>query len=238
MTADETHVTDRSTVTRAMVLHIEFRSRVRGRNAGTSGGRTPASRLGEAVGAGGRHRTRDRRFPAIVALAAPHPSTLLGPGKVGRNATASSKPRTRSISWLWIAQLSPVQQRNLEKAFKRQGARPHRADLEIFGERARTREGALQVEHAHLTYQKGRLVRLVDASRAPARRLRLSRRAGRNPDRIRPPPDRGAIARIEGDSRRQAHPQAAPRQPQADAVSDRRAGRLHQCRQVDAVQPR
>ena len=55
--------------------------------------------------------------------------------------------------------LSPVQQRNLEKALGRQGHRPHRAILEIFGARARTKEGALQVELAHLNYQKSRLVR-------------------------------------------------------------------------------
>ena len=42
---------------------------------------------------------------------------------------------------------------------ERQGARPHRPDPRDFGERARTREGRLQVELAHLVYQKSRLVR-------------------------------------------------------------------------------
>src|SRR3978361_1581720 len=55
--------------------------------------------------------------------------------------------------------LSPVQQRNLEKAWGAKVLDRTGLILEIFGTRARTREGALQVEHAHLTYQKGRLVR-------------------------------------------------------------------------------
>jgi GTP-binding protein HflX len=52
-----------------------------------------------------------------------------------------------------------VQQRNLEKAWGAKVLDRTGLILEIFGRRARTREGALQVEHAHLTYQKGRLVR-------------------------------------------------------------------------------
>jgi GTP-binding protein HflX len=52
-----------------------------------------------------------------------------------------------------------VQQRNLEKVFGAKVLDRTGLILEIFGRRARTREGTLQVEHAHLTYQKGRLVR-------------------------------------------------------------------------------
>ena len=55
--------------------------------------------------------------------------------------------------------MSPVQQRNLEKAWNAKVLDRTGLILEIFGRRARTREGALQVEHAHLTYQKSRLVR-------------------------------------------------------------------------------
>ena len=57
------------------------------------------------------------------------------------------------------AQLAPGQQRNLERAFKAKVVDRTGLILEIFGERARTREGALQVELAHLEYQKSRLVR-------------------------------------------------------------------------------
>ena len=55
--------------------------------------------------------------------------------------------------------LTPVQQRNLEKALKAKVLDRTGIILEIFGRRARTKEGALQVELAHLNYQKGRLVR-------------------------------------------------------------------------------
>src|SRR5689334_6337738 len=55
--------------------------------------------------------------------------------------------------------VSPVQQRNLEKAWNTKVIDRTGLILEIFGRRARTREGALQVELAHLTYQKSRLVR-------------------------------------------------------------------------------
>ncbi len=55
--------------------------------------------------------------------------------------------------------LSPVQQRNLEKAWNAKVLDRTGLILEIFGRRARTREGTLQVELAHLTYQKSRLVR-------------------------------------------------------------------------------
>ena len=55
--------------------------------------------------------------------------------------------------------LSPVQQRNLEKAWGAKVLDRTGLILEIFGRRARTREGALQVELAHLTYQRSRLVR-------------------------------------------------------------------------------
>ncbi len=55
--------------------------------------------------------------------------------------------------------LSPLQQRNLEKALKCKVIDRTALILEIFGQRARTKEGALQVEVAHLTYQRSRLVR-------------------------------------------------------------------------------
>ncbi len=57
------------------------------------------------------------------------------------------------------AQLSPIQQRNLETALKIKVIDRTALILEIFGERAETSEGKLQVELAHLTYQRSRLVR-------------------------------------------------------------------------------
>src|SRR5260370_37730635 len=55
--------------------------------------------------------------------------------------------------------VSPLQQRSLGQAWKTKGLDRTGLNLEICGERAHTREGALQVEHAHLNYQKSRLVR-------------------------------------------------------------------------------
>ena len=85
--------------------------------------------------------------------------------------------------------LSPVQQRNLEKAW---GAKviDRTGLILIFGRRARTKEGTLQVELAHLSYQKGRLF-APGPTRAPARRLRLPRRPRRDADRGRPASDPG-----------------------------------------------
>ncbi len=129
---------------------------MRGRNAAGSGGRTPASRLSEAVGLSS---AIDLAIvdSAIVTLAAPHPATLLGPGKVAEIATVVEEDEIELV--VINAQLAPGQQRNLERAFKAKVVDRTGLILEIFGERARTREGALQVELAHLEYQKSRLVR-------------------------------------------------------------------------------
>ena len=103
-------MTDRNAATRALVLHVEFRSRVRGRNAAGSGGRTPASRLSEAVGLSS---AIDLAIvdSAIVTLAAPHPATLLGPGKVAEIATVVEEDEIELV--VINAQLAPGQQRNL-----------------------------------------------------------------------------------------------------------------------------
>ena len=85
------------------------------------------------------------------------PATLIGSGKVeeiGAEARAL-EPEVIVVN----AQLSPVQQRNLEKAWATKVLDRTALILEIFGERARTHEGRLQVELAHLSYQRSRLVR-------------------------------------------------------------------------------
>jgi GTP-binding protein HflX len=92
-----------------------------------------------------------------VTLNMPRPATLIGKGKVeeiGGLVTA------HDAGLVFVdAALSPVQQRNLEKAWKAKVVDRTGLILEIFGRRARTKEGALQVELAHLSYQKSRLVR-------------------------------------------------------------------------------
>jgi GTPase len=82
---------------------------------------------------------------------------MLGSGKVDEIASEARGLEPDVI--IVNAQLSPVQQRNLEKAWNTKVLDRTALILEIFGERAQTREGRLQVEFAHLTYQRSRLVR-------------------------------------------------------------------------------
>ena len=118
--------------------------------------RAPAARLDEAVGLA-RAIDLDVAQAGIVMLGAVRPATYLGKGKVEEFA-GLVKTHEAGIVVMDCA-LSPVQQRNLEKAWGAKVLDRTGLILEIFGRRARTREGALQVEHAHLTYQKSRLVR-------------------------------------------------------------------------------
>ncbi|MBN9557552.1 MAG: GTPase HflX [Alphaproteobacteria bacterium] len=121
-----------------------------------AGGRDAVARLAEAVGLTaaigltvvGEH---------IVPLLRPVPATLIGKGKVAEIGAeaAALEPTVIIVN----AQLSPVQQRNLERAWKSKVLDRTALILEIFGERAKTREGRLQVELAHLNYQRSRLVR-------------------------------------------------------------------------------
>ena len=94
---------------------------------------------------------------SIAPLARPVPATLIGSGKVDEIATQARDLEPEVI--VVNAQLSPVQQRNLERAWNAKVLDRTALILEIFGERAKTREGRLQVEFAHLTYQRSRLVR-------------------------------------------------------------------------------
>ena len=114
------------------------------------------SRLEEAVGLA-RAIDLDVVDAGIVSLNAITPATYIGKGKVEEIA-GLVKTNEAGLVLLDCA-LSPVQQRNLERAWNAKVVDRTGLILEIFGERARTREGTLQVEHAHLSYQKGRLVR-------------------------------------------------------------------------------
>ncbi len=118
--------------------------------------RTPAEKLDEAIGLA-RAIDLDVVQAGVVALSAARPATLLGKGKVEEIAGLL---RTLEADIVVVdGALTPVQQRNLERAWNAKVIDRTGLILEIFGKRARTREGALQVEHAHLTYQKSRLVR-------------------------------------------------------------------------------
>ncbi|MFZ0403713.1 MAG: GTPase HflX [Pseudolabrys sp.] len=118
--------------------------------------RTPEARLAEAVGLA---RAIDLTVveAGLVTLNDIRPATYIGKGKVDEIA-GLVKGLAASIV-VMDCPVSPVQQRNLEKAWNTKVIDRTGLILEIFGRRARTREGALQVELAHLTYQKSRLVR-------------------------------------------------------------------------------
>src|SRR6266702_824771 len=123
---------------------------------GEAASRSPAAKLEEAVGLA-RDIDLNVVSSGIVPLGNIRPATFVGKGKVEEIA-GLVKADDAGIVVMDCA-LSPVQQRNLEKAWGAKVLDRTGLILEIFGKRARTREGTLQVEHAHLTYQKSRLVR-------------------------------------------------------------------------------
>ncbi|WP_426959859.1 GTPase HflX [Muricoccus radiodurans] len=147
----------------------------------TAGGPTPAAvilpweRPPRAVGPDdrGASRAAEARLAEAVGLAASigvaivhsavlplrtrRPATLLGEGQVEASRVAIEQHGVQVV--VVDAALTPVQQRNLERAWGCKVIDRTGLILEIFGERARTREGSLQVELAHLSYQRTRLVR-------------------------------------------------------------------------------
>ena len=118
--------------------------------------REPESRLAEAVSLA-RAIELDVVLAEVVPVQRPRPATLFGPGRVEAiGETASSD----SLDLVIVdGALTPVQQRNLERAWGCKVIDRTALILEIFGARARTREGRLQVELAALRYQRSRLVR-------------------------------------------------------------------------------
>jgi len=128
---------------------------------GSAGSRSAEGRLAEAVGLA-EAIGLDVRESEAVSVPRPRPATLFGAGTVERLAALIRGAETDNgaIDVVLVdAQLSPVQQRNLEKAWDCKVIDRTGIILEIFGERARTAEGRLQVELAALSYQRSRLVR-------------------------------------------------------------------------------
>src|SRR5262249_21307965 len=120
------------------------------------GRRSAEARLAEAVGLALAINLSVVKAE-VVRLSRFTPATLIGSGAV---ATLGALIGSEAIELVFIdGALSPVQQRNLERAWKCKVIDRTGLILEIFGERARTREGQLQVELAALTYQRSRLVR-------------------------------------------------------------------------------
>ena len=118
--------------------------------------RSAEARLDEAIGLA-RAIDLDPVHSEIVTVNDPRPATLIGTGKIAELAEIIEEKKAELV--IVDHPLTPVQQRNLEKALKAKVLDRTGIILEIFGRRARTKEGALQVELAHLNYQKGRLVR-------------------------------------------------------------------------------
>lgn len=134
---------------RALVLHPDIRS------ARTS--RDPADALAEATSLALALPGVDVVGSQVVRLPRPHPGLLFGTGKVEE---LRHQIETDHIDLVLVdGPVSPVQQRNLEKEWKVKLLDRTGLILEIFGDRARTREGVLQVELAALSYQRTRLVR-------------------------------------------------------------------------------
>jgi len=135
--------------TRTLIICPVWRDR-------TERGRGEERRLDEAVGLA-RAIQLDVIDARVLPIRTPKPATLLGKGQV---ESLSGEIAHDEVALVVVdASLTPVQQRNLEKAWDTKVIDRTGLILDIFGERARTKEGVLQVEMAALSYQRSRLVR-------------------------------------------------------------------------------
>lgn len=134
----------------AIVVHPALR--------GDDGLRSPEARLEEAAGLAAAINL-DVVATMIARVVTPRSATLLGGGKVEeiKALLGSHEPRPSLV--IVDGALTPVQHRNLEKEWNAKVLDRTALILEIFGARAQTAEGRLQVDLAHLNYQRSRLVR-------------------------------------------------------------------------------
>ena len=116
----------------------------------------PEARLEEACGLA-LAINLDVVYSEIVNVRAAKPSTLIGQGVIDRLLAQIAEKSIELV--VFDTSLTPIQQRNLEQKLQVKVIDRTALILEIFGERAQTKEGKLQVELAHLTYQRSRLVR-------------------------------------------------------------------------------
>ncbi len=136
-------------LTRAMVLHPDIRS-VQGR-------REPEAALAEAVALAAALPGLEVVGAEVVGLPKAQPGKLFGKGKLEELRARLAEAEVELV--LIDGPVTPVQQRNLEREWKVKLLDRTGLILEIFADRARTREGVLQVELAALSYQRTRLVR-------------------------------------------------------------------------------
>ncbi len=136
----------------AFVVH----PRVGGKRASELGRRTPEASLAEAVGLA-QAISLEVRHAEVVPVATVNPRTFLGEGRLTTMKGVIAEEAINVV--VFDGPLTGVQQRNLEKELDCKVIDRTGLILEIFGARARSKEGALQVELAALQYQRGRLVR-------------------------------------------------------------------------------
>ncbi len=140
---------DTAAATRALILYPEMRK-------AADGTRPSEAHLAETVGLARAIGVVVVRAE-ILRVTRRRPATLVGTGAVERLTDDIADAGVELV--VFGASLTPVQQRNLERAWNCKVIDRTALILEIFGARAQTREGRLQVELAHLTYQRSRLVR-------------------------------------------------------------------------------
>ena len=117
---------------------------------------SPQSRLEEAIGLA-LAINLDVVYSEILKIREIKPAAFIGQGVIERIKEVCDRQQIELL--IVDASLSPIQQRTLEQKLKIKVIDRTALILEIFGERAQTKEGKLQVELAHLTYQRSRLVR-------------------------------------------------------------------------------
>jgi GTPase len=148
-------IADGAAIGRALIVHPAPKRSRRGYSRAGEW-RSAEARLAEAVGLARTIRL-DVASTQIVHVAVPRPGSLFGSGAVDNLANLISETAIGLV--IVDAALSPVQQRNLERRWQTKVIDRTGLILEIFGERAHTHEGRLQVELAALSYQRSRLVR-------------------------------------------------------------------------------
>lgn len=139
-------------VVRAFVLHLEFKQA----GIGVQDERSAEARLQEVLGLTAAIEL-DIVGSEVLTVTRVHPATLLGQGQTRSIGEAIERLEAEVV--IFNSSLSPGQQRNLEREWSAKVLDRTGLILEIFGRRAKTREGRLQVDLAHLKYQKSRLVR-------------------------------------------------------------------------------
>ena len=141
---------------RAYVLHAAMAQRLAAAEDAYRPQREADEKLAEAMGLAAALEL-DLIGGAVIDIAAPRASTLFPAGKMAEIGQFLEAEEVELV--IVDGQLTPVQQRNLERDWKVKVLDRTGLILEIFGDRAQTREGVMQVDLAHLEYQRSRLVR-------------------------------------------------------------------------------